>query len=272
MKNGYFRKVIKRQGICELYAISDDRKTMVHAIRSNEPFYDRYGEKKGYTNRGWDAYVGEYDPDTDDIKPGTKKPWIKEFQSHMEIMGRLLYYRRFNKAVKEYNSDITPMSKYEQSVTIYGHGEKRTNEIGALNAIYLANPRNDKDMGFPRIKALIESGKLENPTYYIQFSTCKFKKGKGTVTANLPLILACFYDVEGGRKFVIDRLPEFRSNELLKWFFPVILEEFALYPDVRIFFEPGDEFETKLCRRYEFAPTGNEGEYSVTEDEMYNVE
>lgn len=272
MENSYFRKEIGRRGIREFYIISDDRKTMMHAKRTNESFYDRYWEKKGYVNMGWDVYCGEYNPETDNIKPETHKLCMRGAQSHTDIMGRLLYTRRFNKGIKEYNSEITPMNKYEKSVTVWGVMDKKTTLKGAKNAIFLANPDNDEGMGFPRIKALIESGNLKDPTYYVQYSAQTFKKGKGEIRLNVPLALACFYDNGRGRELVIDRLPEYRSNELLKGFFPIILEEFDLYTDTRIFFKPNDEFETRLCRKYMFTPTGNENEYSVTEDEMYNVE
>lgn len=271
MENSYFRKETGRQGIREFYIISDDRKIMMHAKRSNESFYDRYWEKKGYVNMGWEVYCGDYDPETGNIKPETHKLCMRGAQSHMDIMGRLLYTRRFTKGIMEYNSDITPMNKYEKSVTIWGVNDKRTSTKGAMNAIYLANPGNYKGMGFPRIKALIESGKANNPTFYVQYSVQDFKKGKGVVRQNVPLALACFYDVDGGRKLVIDRLPEYRSNELLKGFFPIILEEFDIYPDTRIFFEPSDDFEVRLCRKYMFTPARNENEYSVTEDEIYEI-
>jgi hypothetical protein len=244
----------------------------MHAKRTNESFYDRYWEKKGYVNMGWEVDCGNYNPETDNINPETLRLYMIGVRSYMDIIGRLLYTRRFNKGIMEYNSNITPMNKYEKSVTIWGVNDKRTSVKGAMDAIYLANPGDYKGMGFPRIKALIESGKVSNPTYYVQYSTENFKKGKGIITQTVPFALACFYDVEGGRKLVIDRLPEYRSNELLKGFFPIILDEFALYPDVRIFFEPSDDFETRLCRKYMFTPAENENEYSVTEDEMYNIE
>lgn len=254
MEDGYFSKETGRQGIKEFRVISDDRAIMLHAKRVNESYYDRRTQTKEYTNMGWDVYCGTYDPETNNIKPETHKICMRGAQSHTTIFGRLLYTRRFIKATREYNFSMKP-SDYEKSVTVWGIQDKPViSERGVKNALFLANPGNYEGLGFPRVKELMESGMMQNPTYYIQYSAQTFKKGKGSTLQTVPLCLACFYDVEGGRKLVIDRLPEYKSRELFKSFFPVIFQEFELYPDTRIFFEPQDELEQKVCTRFMFTP------------------
>lgn len=272
MKNEYFWKKMGRRGVRELFVVSDDRKTLMHIKKIDDPIYNKHGEKIGFINRGWDASYGMYDTETNDIKNGTARLYIKEGQHYTYIIGRLLYTRYFNKGIMEYNCDITPVSEYEKSVKIWSRIFKKIDVRLATTAIYLANPSNHNDMGFPRIKELIESDKANNPTYYIQYSIPDFAKEKGIKDYSVPFTLACFYDVKDGRKLVIDRLPEYRSNELFERFFPsVISEEFAIYPDARIFFEPSNDFETRICRKYMFTPVGSKNEYSVTKDEMFKI-